>query len=54
MEPLAGQADVFANSGSDTAISVSLNERWIGLRVVPGAGGAQVPRQEEFGSKLNV
>jgi hypothetical protein len=38
MEPLAGQAALYADSGSSTGVSVSLNERWICLWVAPTPG----------------
>jgi hypothetical protein len=38
MEPLAGQAALSDDSGSSTGVSVSLNERWIGLWVAPAPG----------------
>jgi hypothetical protein len=41
MEPSSGLAALYADSGSSTAVSVSLNERWIGLWVAPSPGSLE-------------
>ena len=41
MEPSAGQAALYSDSGSSTAVSVSLNERWIGSWVAPSPGSLE-------------
>jgi hypothetical protein len=41
MEPLAGLAALYSDFGSSKAVSVSLNERWIGLWVAPSPGSLE-------------